>query len=576
MGARRGEPLRLGLAGTPRLAPAVALSGLAGLLAAAAFGLHDPGRLEPGRVLVDERHSNWEWSTIRLDTESYGVQTVYNYSELVRYLGHFHDIEANFAPLTDSLLATCAVLMLKTPTRPYDDAEVDAVVRFVEGGGGLWLIGDHTNVFGMGTNLNKIARRFGIRLRYDAVIDLATFGRQLYERPRLFAHPVVRHVPPLLMATSCSLVGPPFGERVMLGRSLLSDELDYSVNTFFGNFSADPSEPFGAILQSVAVSCGKGRVLVFTDSTIFSNFFMFVRGKPELALGSIDWLMRSNRLAGVRPWLATAAVVAMAASWIVTAGLAPGVALVAPVLAALPLFAVTAVGLDRWVEGWSRPSAPRTPLPLVAFDRGRTAWSLPDVHELPDRTPHGFHTFYVWTQRVGRIPTTRLFEDCLENSAALVLLNPRAHFSPEEIAALRDYVRGGAGLLVLDSPHAHHSTANSLLAPFGLAFEYAAVESVTVCDVARGDTVCVLAHAGGVQGGEPVLRLADGRAALAVAREGDGRVVAMCASDDFSDAVLGTTSEVPTPAQLALYRVEYRIFDELLPGPRAAAPIAPP
>jgi hypothetical protein len=75
-----------------------------------------------------------------------------------------------------------------------------------------------------------------------------------------------------------------------------------------------------------------------------------------------------------------------------------------------------------------------------------------------------------------------------------------------------------------------------------------------------------------VRGGEPVLLLPDGRAALAQARVGEGRVVAFYASDNFSDAVLGTTSEVPTPEQLALYRIEYRIFDELLRAePRRAS-----
>ena len=560
-----------------RAAPAFGAVLAAGLLAAAAFGFHDPGRPKAGRILIDERHSDWEWSTIRLETQSYGVQTVYNYSELVRYLGHFWQIGPNFEVLGDSVLAGCDVLVLKTPTRPYDEAEVDAVVRFVERGGGLWMIGDHTNVFGMSTNLNKVARRFGFRFRYDAVIDLLTRGRQLYERPRLFAHPVVRHVPPLLMATSCSLEGGLSQDRVMLGRSLLSDELDYSVNTFFGNFSPDASEPFGSVLQSLAITRGRGRVLVFSDSTIFSNFFMFIRGKPELALGSVGWLMRSNRFAAWRAWLLAAAFAA-AAAFAVTAWRVPRPTVLAILaVAGLPAFAVTARGLDAWTAAWSHPPEPNTPLPLVAFERGRTAYGVPDIAELPERSPHSFHTFYVWTQRVGYVPTTRLFERCLENSRITVVVNPRDHFSPTEVGALADFVRQGSSLLVLDSPHARHSTANSILEPFGMRFEPAEVESVLVHDAASGDSVCMLHHVGVVSGGQPVLLLPDGRPALAVARVGDGRVVAFCGSDNFSDAVLGTTSEVPTPEQLALYRLEFRIFDDLLrlePG-RAARDAAP-
>ena len=60
------------------------------------------------------------------------------------------------------------------------------------------------------------------------------------------------------------------------------------------------------------------------------------------------------------------------------------------------------------------------------------------------------------------------------------------------------------------------------------------------------------------------MRLADGTAAVSRARVGRGRVVAMCLSDNFSDPVLGDTSQVPDEKQLALYRIQFRIFDDLL------------
>jgi hypothetical protein len=46
--------------------------------------------------------------------------------------------------------------------------------------------------------------------------------------------------------------------------------------------------------------------------------------------------------------------------------------------------------------------------------------------------------------------------------------------------------------------------------------------------------------------------------------------VAVAGADNFTDAVMGTTSEVPDQRQLALYRLEFRIFDELL-RPKGAA-----
>ena len=67
-----------------RWAASLSVSILLGAAVAGSLGFFDPGRVKSGRVLIDETHSNWEWSTIDLNTESYGVQTVYNYSELVR------------------------------------------------------------------------------------------------------------------------------------------------------------------------------------------------------------------------------------------------------------------------------------------------------------------------------------------------------------------------------------------------------------------------------------------------------------------------------------------------------------
>ncbi|MBU1074269.1 GldG family protein, partial [bacterium] len=540
------------------------LAVLLGVGLAGALGFYDPGDPKPGRVMIDENHSNWEWSTVALNTESYGVQTVYNYSELVRYLRHFYAVDQNFAVLGDSLLAAVDVLILKTPTKPYADAEVDAVVRFVERGGGLWLVGDHTNVFGMSTNLNRVGRHFGMTYNYDAVIDLLTYGRQYYRHPRLFAHPSLRHLPPLLLATSSSMVGPLLSQPVMIGRTLLSDQLDYSVNAFFGDFRPSAGESFGAMLQSVAVPRGRGRVLGFSDSTIFSNFFMFIRGKPELALGSVAWLMSTNRFGWVRH--ALLAMAGIGALLLLVRlprqhGAAP---FVLQMILATLFFALTARALDRWTAAWSTLPRPHTPLPTVAFDRGKTDYDIPDIREVADESPASFHTFYVWTQRTGWIPTTGLFEDCLAAARATVLIRPSGHYHATELAELEDHVRQGGGLLVLDSPHSRHSAAQSILQAFGMGFSPAEMESVTVSPAAGGLETTELHHVRGVTGGRPVLVASDGTAVLAYTDFGRGRVVAMCAADNFTDAVMGTTSAVPTPEQLALYRIEYLIFEELL------------
>jgi hypothetical protein len=96
-----------------------------------------------------------------------------------------------------------------------------------------------------------------------------------------------------------------------------------------------------------------------------------------------------------------------------------------------------------------------------------------------------------------------------------------------------------------------------------MEFVYNRVDSVTVRNVA-GDSLAMLHHIAPVTGGEPVYLLPDGTAAAAVARHGRGNVVAMCGADNFSDAVLGTTSAVPDEPTLALYRIEFELFETFM------------
>ena len=57
------------------------------------FGFHDLGRLKSGRIVIDEFHSNWEWTDRRFDTRWFGIQSVYNYYCFADYLNHFYSIE---------------------------------------------------------------------------------------------------------------------------------------------------------------------------------------------------------------------------------------------------------------------------------------------------------------------------------------------------------------------------------------------------------------------------------------------------------------------------------------------------
>ena len=53
--------------------------------------------------------------------------------------------DLKYQEIDDETLSKCDVLVIKIPNARYSPTRPTAVLRFVEQGGGLLLIGDHTN-----------------------------------------------------------------------------------------------------------------------------------------------------------------------------------------------------------------------------------------------------------------------------------------------------------------------------------------------------------------------------------------------------------------------------------------------
>ncbi|MDR1060142.1 MAG: GldG family protein, partial [Clostridiales bacterium] len=301
-------------AATVAAAVTASLALLLGASFALFFGLRDYGREKQGRVLVDEYHSDWEWTTDAYDEQWFGERSGYNYYCFYNYLDKFYETDRNMGPVSADALRGADVFIMKTPTVPFEGEEIRLLADFVENGGGLYLIGDHTNVFGTDSNLNQISEQFGLRFNYDCTYELVNGNLSEYDAPRLMPHQAVFGLPHFLFATSDTLSAKWQAEEVIIGYGLKNLQADYSQMNFFPADTNAATLEFGLFLQSAGVAHGKGRVLAFTDSTVFSNFWMFMPGKPELLLGSVEWLNSENAFpGGMAPREAAAALLLLSA-----------------------------------------------------------------------------------------------------------------------------------------------------------------------------------------------------------------------------------------------------------------------
>jgi len=99
--------------------------------------------------------------------------------------------------LTRELLDDYDVLLLKNTSYAYNKQELEDIRSWVHDGGGLYVIGEHTNVFGNTTPVNELVEPFGFRFRYDCLFEVDDLIRfeHVVKAWRLLPHPVAQHLP---------------------------------------------------------------------------------------------------------------------------------------------------------------------------------------------------------------------------------------------------------------------------------------------------------------------------------------------------------------------------------------------
>lgn len=577
-----------------RSAAAVVMIAAAGFVAAWALHYAPPGPRKDGRVMFVERKSQWEPTDRPYDTRWYVEPRVfeegsgYNYYVIYDWLSRYYETSRLMPEqkIDRAALSQCDVLVIKTPTERYTPDEIAAVHEFVRSGGGLLLIGDHTNYARSGTIINDIVRPMGFVYRPDLLFSL---GESAYEQryaPPWAAHPIVQHMPPMDFAVSCSIdPGRSLGRAVIRSGGLFNMGPDhYHSDNFHPVPQHVPEMRYGAFVQVWTTTFGLGRVTAFTDSTIFSNFCLPQEGKADIMFGMIEWLNRSEPWGPWGRWSFRLGVLLAAA------GLAGGAIALAGLRAGLARPLLLAAAISGWAvgveslaaaqrAGMPRPE-PRRSFTLAAVDRGIGAAAL-SKGPYTTGEGRGFGLAEQWIQRLGWFVARRHGLDVFDSNIVIVFHPGRA---PDDayIERLRQFVSEGGVVVVIDSADNTDSTANSLLWPFGLSMPSAAAQTG---ELTPGEASPLpvwpadrLEQGRRVEGGTVVLR-AGGQPVVALARHGRGAVLAVGCGELFQDARMGETwMEEPSREVRARFDAYFALlrFALALGSSGGPKPLAPP
>jgi len=317
---------------------------------------------------------------------------------------------------------------------------------------------------------------------------------------------------------------------------------------------------FGAFIQIWATRHGRGRVLAFTDSTVFSNFCTFQPGKAELMLGMIEWLNRTSPLdrAAVRVPLAALGLAGALVLLVAGIGLtrekgtqpffrngpkgAPQKNAASPFPSWLALVAAGVLGLaagSAAVVGANRLAMPKPvpvrPLTRVVVDRTTSEAPLSLGSETQGEG-RGFGLLEQWIPRLGCYTIRRSGEEAFSGEM-LVVICPTRSVPGEFREGLVDYVARGGKLLMIDSPESFGSTSNTLLWPFGLSVSHAGSRpgQLRLSDTWPALPVEATCE---IVGGEPFMWV-DRMPVAARARYGQGSVMAVGFGHVLNDTAMG-------------------------------------
>ncbi|HHW18961.1 MAG TPA: hypothetical protein GXX30_08695 [Firmicutes bacterium] len=383
-----------------------------------------------------------------MDKEHFGRNATYTYTNMIEPLRHYGTVVVSRDPITPSALSGISVVVLKTPSLPFSAEEISCITEYVHEGGGLLVLGDHTNLIGMSTYLNEVLAPHGLAFNYDDLFFGQTGAFGAWERRLSDMNPLWSTMPARMrFETSASLNSPLWANNLLLTRSSVSEALDWSNPGFFGNLRYDLTDAFGCFSVASMVDSGKGRVIAFGDSTVFSNFSLFFEGRREALLAWVDMLSRA-RPYGRAPQVAMAALGLILCFVAIYKGTLGGYLFIVIGLS-LYLSLVMTAGYYGWALQGFAPSEPLEEVVSV----GPSQDSLIDwgtaMGEWQAAFSREYSTFYVCSQRIGFHPRWQDNLAYKPGASGLVLLDWQLLGDPMNIASLRKYLKSGVPLLLL-------------------------------------------------------------------------------------------------------------------------------
>ncbi|MGE0230045.1 MAG: hypothetical protein AB7U23_16210 [Dehalococcoidia bacterium] len=503
-----------------RLGACIGVMILAGVLA---WPKSKQAPLLEGNVLIYDK-GYLAWSSP--DFESFGLHSGGMFGLLPMYLeARGLQVRRVAALDAESLRWADAIVFINLLDALSAD-EHDAVWAAVDNGSGMLLLGDHTGVAGIREPFNDLLSPVGIEFGFDSVKPfLSTWRAGLRSFPGIVTTGATDRFE-VGVGASLSMSQP--ADVVVSAVSGFADagNMENADNAYLGNMSYDAGEPLGDIPVVVACTHGRGRLLVFGDTSPFQNGSL---GKADrFVTDCLRWLLNlggsQSPAAAYRVALATVAI--GLALWFLLRSRILSLLL----LAALPVASATA---QRAAAVDDPPLALPQPWVPTAVDLGHGS-EVDEMWWQPNS--QGGLLVNLHRNRLWHFET-RDIESALPLARCAILPAATLPYSSAEVRALDSFLRA-RGLVIASTGHDGHEGSERLLQKFGVTIGRSPFGPVEVA--ALGETVrfwCAYPIEGYPEGME-VLVEAYGRPVVGLLPVGPGALLVISDSRFLSNGNL--------------------------------------
>ncbi|MHB8117291.1 MAG: Gldg family protein [Methanothrix sp.] len=364
------------------------------------------------------------------------------------------------------------ILVLLNLKKAFSSSELESIKEYVENGGGLLVFGEHTSMFvpdqdfASGRDfLNDVLNTTGIRINPDTADYIPDHWQYAASAlPHIVTRDLGFDLTTSSVGASLNLSGK--AKPLIIGRFAFSDKSNQTMPGHLGDRFYERGEVLGDLVIAACDTYGKGKVLVFGDTSyVFNNELPF---RYNLIYNSAAWLVsRESDYAAYLCWASAFLLFAIAA-YIFAIHTIIGKRRHKITLQFLTCVAFT-VAVSLTVSASINDSLIKAPQESEAD----VAWidhSHLNQFNLENYRDDGIAGLTLNLFRNGFLPQIlekeNGFPDIRKGTVSIIIA-PNEHYTPKEATQYKEFVEAG-GLLILGAGHKSAGPMDSILRSFGL------------------------------------------------------------------------------------------------------------